>query len=243
MWPRPGVASIGGFIARRTSSRSSAEQHPAIRAPLRARVMTVERELRIIELQGGDIRSAGAPRLNQNGVITRCRDRAEPGRRVGALHRPFDLPARWTSASVSSTPSGAVPVGRRCALSYYATLGAYLPPDWHAMFAMVAPGSMAAFRALVAARRHDLSPEAPGPKPRRSAPALRRLQPRRCRRFRSTALDHCKSPAQPFDPAVDRHIAILATTCCSTTSRRPAARRHLRSGFRPVGKIEAHQYG
>jgi len=221
MWPSTWrVASIGGFIAGGFGGIGSI-RHGILRDPgnlLRARVMTVEREPRIIELHGDEIQQVHHA-YGTNGVIIEVEVALSPA--VEWIHciALFDTYRRVLDFGVAaSTPSLELfllsAVDARFS-PYYAMLGSHFPPDKHAMFAMVAPDSMARFRALVAAHGGNISLE--GTEAQLHAAGL---PPAYECAYNHTTLQALKvdrtwtylqvAYAQPFDPAVvDRHIAIF----------------------------------
>ena len=221
MWPSTWhVASIGGFIAGGFGGIGSI-RHGILRDPgnlLRARVMTVEREPRIIELQGDEIQQVHHA-YGTNGVITEVEVALSPAVEWVHCIALFDSYRRVMDFGVAaSTPALELfllsAVDARFS-PYYATLGAHFPPDRHAMFAMVSPGSMAAFRALVAAHGGTISLE--GTEAELQAAGL---PPAYECAYNHTTLQALKvdrswtylqvAYAQPFDPSVvDRHIAIF----------------------------------
>jgi len=221
MWPSTWqVASIGGFIAGGFGGIGSI-RHGILRDPgnlLRARIMTVERAPRVIELQGDQIQQVHHA-YGTNGILTEVEVALSPA--VEWLHciALFDSYRRVLDFGVAaSTP--ALDLFLLSAVDarfspYYANLGAHFPPDRHAMFAMVAPGSMPAFRALVAAHGGTVSLE--GTEAELQAAGL---PPAYECAYNHTTLQALKvdrswtylqvAYAQPFDPAVvDRHIAVF----------------------------------
>ncbi|MBO9648056.1 MAG: FAD-binding oxidoreductase [Variovorax sp.] len=221
MWPSTWhVASIGGFIAGGFGGIGSI-RHGILRDPgnlLRARVMTVEREPRVIELHGDEIQQVHHA-YGTNGVITEVEVALSPGVEWVHCIALFDTYRRVLDFGVAaSTPSLELfllsAVDARFS-PYYAMLGSHFPPDRHAMFAMVAPDSMADFRALVAAHGGSISLE--GTEAQLHAAGL---PPAYECAYNHTTLQALKvdrtwtylqvAYAQPFDPAVvDRHIAIF----------------------------------
>jgi FAD/FMN-containing dehydrogenase len=214
------VASIGGFIAGGFGGIGSI-RHGILRDPgnlLRARVMTVERAPRIIELAGDEIQQVHHA-YGTNGVITEVEVALSPA--VDWVHciALFDSYRRVLDFGVAaSTPALDLfllsAVDARFA-PYYTMLGAHFPAGRHAMFAMVAPASMAAFRALVAAHGGRISLE--GSEAQLQAAGL---PPAYECAYNHTTLQALKvdrswtylqvAYAQPFDPAVvDRHIALF----------------------------------
>jgi hypothetical protein len=221
MWPSTWqVASIGGFIAGGFGGIGSI-RHGILRDPgnlLRARIMTVERAPRIIELHGDQIQQVHHA-YGTNGILTEVEVALSPA--VDWVHciALFDSYRRVLDFGVAaSTPELELfllsAVDARFS-PYYANLGAHFPPDRHAMFAMVAPASMPAFRALVAAHGGTVSLE--GSEAELHAAGL---PPAYECAYNHTTLQALKvdrswtylqvAYAQPFDPAVvDRHIAVF----------------------------------
>jgi FAD/FMN-containing dehydrogenase len=221
MWPSTWhVASIGGFIAGGFGGIGSI-RHGILRDPgnlLRARVMTVEREPRIIELHGDEIQQVHHA-YGTNGVIIDVEVALSPAVEWVHCIALFDSYRRVLDFGVAaSTP--ALDLFLLSAVDarfspYYATLGAHFAPDRHAIFSMVAPDSMPAFRALVAAHGGTVSLE--GTEAQLQAEGL---PPAYECAYNHTTLQALKvdrswtylqvAYAQPFDPAVvDRHIAIF----------------------------------
>lgn len=221
MWPSTWqVASIGGFIAGGFGGIGSI-RHGILRDPgnlLRARIMTVEREPRIIELQGDEIQQVHHA-YGTNGILTEVEVALSPAVEWVHCIALFDTYRRVLDFGVAaSTPALELfllsAVDARFS-PYYANLGAHFPPDRHAMFAMVAPGSMPAFRALVAA--HGGTVSLAGTEAELQAAGL---PPAYECAYNHTTLQALKvdrswtylqvAHAQPFDPAVvDRHIAVF----------------------------------
>lgn len=221
MWPSTWhVASIGGFIAGGFGGIGSI-RHGILRDPgnlLRARIMTVEREPRIIELHGDEIQQVHHA-YGTNGILTEVEVALSPAVEWVHCIALFDSYRQVMDFGVAaSTPALELfllsAVDARFS-PYYANLGAHFPPDRHAMFAMVAPGSMPAFRALVAAHGGTVSLE--GTEAQLHAAGL---PPAYECAYNHTTLQALKvdrswtylqvAYAQPFDPAVvDRHIAVF----------------------------------
>ena len=214
------MASIGGFIAGGFGGIGSI-RHGILRDPgnlLRARIMTGERAPRIIELHGDQIQQVHHA-YGTNGILTEVEVALSPA--VDWVHciALFDSYRRVLDFGVAaSTPELELfllsAVDARFS-PYYANLGAHFPPDRHAMFAMVAPASMPAFRALVAAHGGTVSLE--GSEAELHAAGL---PPAYECAYNHTTLQALKvdrswtylqvAYAQPFDPAVvDRHIAVF----------------------------------
>jgi len=221
MWPSTWhVASIGGFIAGGFGGIGSF-RHGILRDPgnlLRARIMTVERAPRIIELHGDQIQQVHHA-YGTNGILTEVEVALSPAVEWVHCIALFDSYRRVLDFGVAaSTPELELfllsAVDARFS-PYYANLGAHFPPDRHAMFAMVAPASMPAFRALVAAHGGTVSLE--GSEAELHAAGL---PPAYECAYNHTTLQALKvdrswtylqvAYAQPFDPAVvDRHIAVF----------------------------------
>ncbi|MDM0027604.1 FAD-binding oxidoreductase [Variovorax saccharolyticus] len=221
MWPSTWhVASIGGFIAGGFGGIGSI-RHGILRDPgnlLRARIMTVEREPRIIELHGDEIQQVHHA-YGTNGILTEVEVALSPAVEWVHCIALFDSYRRVLDFGVAaSTPALELfllsAVDARFS-PYYANLGDHFPPDRHAMFAMVAPDSMPAFRALVAA--HGGTVSLAGTEAELQAAGL---PPAYECAYNHTTLQALKvdrswtylqvAYAQPFDPAVvDRHIAVF----------------------------------
>ncbi|MDM0036012.1 FAD-binding oxidoreductase [Variovorax sp. J22P271] len=221
MWPSTWqVASIGGFIAGGFGGIGSI-RHGILRDPgnlLRARIMTVERESKIIELHGDEIQQVHHA-YGTNGILTEVEVALSPAVEWVHCIALFDSYRRVLDFGVAaSTPALELfllsAVDARFS-PYYANLGAHFPPDRHAMFAMVAPASMPAFRALVAA--HGGTVSLAGTEAELHAAGL---PPAYECAYNHTTLQALKvdrswtylqvAYAQPFDPAVvDRHIAVF----------------------------------
>lgn len=221
MWPSTWhVATLGGFIAGGFGGIGSF-RHGILRDPgnmLRVRVMTVEREPRVIELVGDDIQKVQHA-FGTNGVILDVELALSPA--VDWLHctvlfehyrgaldfgiavadPAYDL-FLLTTVEARFSP-------------YYTSMGECFPPDRHAVFAMVAPASMDAFRALAA--RHGARISLAGTEA--ELQALGKPPAYECA-FNHTTLQALKMDrgwtylqvayAQPFDPAaVERHLALF----------------------------------
>jgi FAD/FMN-containing dehydrogenase len=221
MWPSTWhVASIGGFIAGGFGGIGSF-RHGILRDPgnlLRARVMTVEREPRIIELHGDEIQQVHHA-YGTNGVILDVEVALSPA-------------VEWVHCTVLfDTYRGALDFGIAAQAPtldifllstvearfspYYTAMRDRFPPDRHAVFAMVSPESMADFRALANARGGTLS--VAGTEAELLADGL---PPAYECAFNHTTLQALKADrgwtylqvayAQPFDPAVvERHLQIF----------------------------------
>ncbi len=221
MWPSTWrVATIGGFIAGGFGGIGSL-RHGVLRDPgnlIRARIVTVEREPQVVELVGDEIQKVHHA-YGTNGILTEVEVALSPA--VDWVHciALFDSYREVLDFGVAaSTPELEVfllsAVDARFA-PYYTTLQPYFPPGRHAMFAMVAPSSMAAFEQLVAAHggaislaRTEARLEAEGLPPASECAynhtTLQVLKVDRSWTYLQVAY------AQPFDPAVvDRHIALF----------------------------------
>ncbi len=221
MWPSTWhVASIGGFIAGGFGGIGSF-RHGILRDPgnlLRARVMTVEREPRIIELHGDEIQQVHHA-YGTNGVIldvevalsaavdwVHCTVLFDTYR--GALD--FGIAAQAPSLDIfllSTVEARFSP--------YYTAMRDRFPADRHAVFAMVSPASMDDFRALAAAQGGTIS--VAGTEAELLAEGL---PPAYECAFNHTTLQALKADrgwtylqvayAQPFDPSVvERHLKIF----------------------------------
>ena len=221
MWPSTWhVASIGGFIAGGFGGIGSI-RHGILRDPgnlLRARVMTVEREPRVIELQGDEIQQVHHA-YGTNGVILDVEVALSPA--VEWVHCTvlFDS---YRGALDFSIAAGTPAIDLFLLSSvdarfspYYTAMGDRFPAGRHAVFAMVAPASMAAFRALADACGGTLS--VAGTEAELLAAGL---PPAYECAFNHTTLQALKMDrswtylqvayAQPFDPAVvERHLDIF----------------------------------
>lgn len=221
MWPSTWrVATVGGFIAGGFGGIGSI-RHGVLRDPgnlLRARVVTLEREPRVIDLHGDEIQKVHHA-YGTNGIISEVELALSPA--VDWLHciALFDSYRAVLDFGVAASRPGLETfllsaVDARFA-PYYTSLGAHFPPGQHAMFAMVAPGAMADFEALVRAQGGRLS--LAGTEAELDAAGL---PPAYECAYNHTTLQVLKvdrswtylqvAYAQPFDPAVvDRHIALF----------------------------------
>jgi FAD/FMN-containing dehydrogenase len=221
MWPSTWhVASIGGFIAGGFGGIGSF-RHGILRDPgnlLRARVMTVEREPRVIELAGDEIQQVHHA-YGTNGVILDVEVALSPA--VDWVHCTV-LFERYRAALdfgiAASTPDLDLfllsTVEARFS-PYYTAMGEHFPADRHAVFTMVAPASMEDFRALAAAHGGHIA--LAGTEAELLAAGL---PPAYECAFNHTTLQALKMDrgwtylqvayAQPFDPAVvERHLEIF----------------------------------
>ena len=221
MWPSTWqVASIGGFIAGGFGGIGSF-RHGILRDPgnlLRARVMTLERVPRVIELHGDEIQQVQHA-FGTNGVILDVEVALSPA--VDWVHctvlfdsyrgaLDFGVAAQAPSLDIFLLST----VEARFA-PYYTAMGEHFPADRHAVFAMVAPASMDDFRALARARGGRFS--VAGTEDQLLAQGL---PPAYECAFNHTTLQALKADrgwtylqvayAQPFDPAVvERHLAVF----------------------------------
>jgi FAD/FMN-containing dehydrogenase len=221
MWPSTWhVASIGGFIAGGFGGIGSF-RHGILRDPgnmLHARVMTVERAPRIVELHGDEIQQVQHA-FGTNGVILDVEVALSPA--VDWVHctvlfdsyrgaLDFGIAAQAPTLDIfllSTVEARFSP--------YYTAMRDRFPADRHAVFAMVSPASMAEFRALAAAHGGTIS--VAGTEAELLADGL---PPAYECAFNHTTLQALKADrgwtylqvayAQPFDPAVvERHLAIF----------------------------------
>lgn len=221
MWPSTWhVASIGGFIAGGFGGIGSF-RHGILRDPgnlLRARVMTVEREPRVIELAGDEIQQVHHA-YGTNGVILDVEVALSPA--VDWVHCTV-LFERYRAALdfgiAASTPDLDLfllsTVEARFS-PYYTAMGEHFPADRHAVFTMVAPGSLEDFRALAAAHGGHIALAGT-----EAELLVAGLPPAYECAFNHTTLQALKMDrgwtylqvayAQPFDPAVvERHLEIF----------------------------------
>ncbi|MEJ8846255.1 FAD-binding oxidoreductase [Variovorax rhizosphaerae] len=221
MWPSTWhVASIGGFIAGGFGGIGSF-RHGILRDPgnlLRARVMTVEREPRIIELVGDEIQQVHHA-YGTNGVILDVEVALSPA-------------VEWVHCTVLfETYRGALDFGIAAQAPtldifllstvearfspYYKSMRDRFPADRHAVFAMVSPESMADFRALAGSLGGSIS--VAGTEAELQSEGL---PPAYECAFNHTTLQALKADrswtylqvayAQPFDAAVvERHLALF----------------------------------
>ena len=221
MWPSTWhVASLGGFIAGGFGGIGSI-RHGILRDPgnmLRARVMTVEREPRVIELAGDEIQQVQHA-FGTNGIILDVEVALSPA--VEWVHCTVlfeTYRGALDFALAVSTPALDLfllsTVEARFS-PYYTAMGEHFPADRHAVFTMVSPQSMAAFRDAVAAHGGRISVAGT------EAELLARgLPPAYECAFNHTTLQALKMDrgwtylqvayAQPFDPAVvERHLQVF----------------------------------
>ena len=221
MWPSTWhVATIGGFISGGFGGIGSM-RHGILRDPgnlLRARVMTVEREPRVIELLGDEIQQVQHA-FGTNGVILDVEVALSPA--VEWVHCTALFPSYRGAldfACAASTPALDLfllsTVEARFS-PYYTAMGDKFPADAHAAFTMVSPASMADFRALVTAHGGRIS--VAGTEAELLAAGL---PPAYECAYNHTTLQALKldrswtylqvAYAQPFDPAVvQRHLEIF----------------------------------
>ncbi|SDJ05847.1 FAD-binding oxidoreductase [Variovorax sp. OV700] len=221
MWPSTWhVASIGGFIAGGFGGIGSF-RHGILRDPgnlLRARVMTVERKPRVIELQGDEIQQVHHA-YGTNGVILDVEVALSPA--VEWVH--CTVLFETYRGALAFAVAAQVPTLDIFLLStvearfspYYTAMRDRFPPDRHAVFSMVAPDSMADLRALAAAHGGTIS--VAGTEAELLAEGL---PPAYECAFNHTTLQALKADrgwtylqvayAQPFDPlVVARHLQIF----------------------------------
>ena len=221
MWPSTWhVASIGGFIAGGFGGIGSF-RHGILRDPgnlLRARVMTVEREPRIIDLQGDEIQQVHHA-YGTNGVILDVEVALSPAVEwvhCTVLFETYGAALAFAVAAQAPTLDIFLLSTVEARFSpYYTAMRDRFPRDRHAAFAMVSPGSMADFRALAAVHGGTISVAGT------EAELLTEgLPPAYECAFNHTTLQALKADrgwtylqvayAQPFDPlVVERHLQIF----------------------------------
>ena len=221
MWPSTWhVATLGGFIAGGFGGIGSI-RHGILRDPgnvLSARVMTVEREPRVIELAGDEIQKVHHA-YGTNGVILDMEVALSPAVEWVHCTALFDS---YRGALDFSVAAGRPDIDLFLLTTvearfspYYTAMGDHFPADRHAVFTMVSPGSMDAFRALAAAHGGTIS--LAGTEAELLAAGL---PPAYECAFNHTTLQALKvdrgwtylqvAYAQPFDPAVvERHLALF----------------------------------
>ncbi|MFM9924052.1 FAD-binding oxidoreductase [Variovorax sp. H27-G14] len=221
MWPSTWhVATIGGFIAGGFGGIGSF-RHGILRDPgnlLRARVMTVEREPRVIELVGDEIQQVHHA-YGTNGVILDVEVALSPA--VDWVHctvlfdtyrgaLDFGIAAQAPALDIfllSTVEARFSP--------YYTSMRAYFPPDRHAVFTMVSPASLTEFQQLAAAHGGTISVAGTEAELQSAG-----LPPAYECAFNHTTLQALKADrswtylqvayAQPFDPSVvERHLALF----------------------------------
>jgi FAD/FMN-containing dehydrogenase len=255
MWPSTWhVASIGGFIAGGFGGIGSF-RHGILRDPgnlLRARVMTVEREPRVIELQGDEIQQVHHA-YGTNGVILDVEVALSPA--VEWVHCTVlfeTYRAALAFAVAAQTPTLDIfllsTVEARFS-PYYTAMRDRFPRDRHAAFAMVAPDSMADFRTLAAAHGGTISVAGTEAELRAEG-----LPPAYECAFNHTTLQALKADrgwtylqvayAQPFDPlVVERHLQIFGDDVLQHQDFARAGGEYGTFGILLVRwKGEAHQY-
>ncbi len=221
MWPSTWhVASIGGFIAGGFGGIGSI-RHGILRDSgnlIRARVMTVESEPKIIELVGDEIQQVHHA-YGTNGVILDVEVGLSPAVEWVHCTALFDSYRQALDFGVAaSTPDLDLfllsTVEARFS-PYYTSMGERFPANKHAAFTMVAPASMAQFAQLVAQHGGHISVQ--GTEQELLADGL---PPAYECAFNHTTLQALKMDrswtylqvayAQPFDPAVvERHLHIF----------------------------------
>jgi FAD/FMN-containing dehydrogenase len=212
MWPSTWrVATIAGFIAGGFGGIGSTA-HGVLRDEgnlIRCRVVTVEPDPQVIELHGADIQKVHHA-YGTNGIITEVELALAPA--VDWVHTIALFPryravldaaaeaARETESFLLSA------VDARFA-PYYGALRAHFRDGRHALFAMIAPGSMPSWRRLVAAHggevtlaMHEAQLEAAGLPPAYEC-AYNHTTLQALKADRSWTYLQVAYP-QPFDPAV-----------------------------------------
>jgi FAD/FMN-containing dehydrogenase len=219
MWPSTWrVATLGGFVAGGFGGVGSIG-HGVLRDSgnlLRCRVVTVEREPKVIDLYGDDIQKVHHA-YGTNGIITELEVALSPA--VDWIHCIALFPSyrqALDGAMAASTPALQTflmsTVDARFA-PFYPTLAAYFPAHRHALFAMVAPSAMATFEAFVVRCGGALSMALT-----EAELEAAELPPAYECAYNHTTLQALKvdkswtylqvAYAQPFDPAiVERHLA------------------------------------
>lgn len=255
MWPSTWhVATLGGFVAGGFGGIGSI-RHGILRDPgnvLGVRVMTVEREPRVIELSGDEIQKVHHA-YGTNGVILDMEVALSPAVEWVHCTALFDS---YRGALDFAVAAGNPEIDLFLLTTvearfspYYTALGEHFPADRHAVFAMVAPGSMAAFRALVATHGGRIS--VAGTEAELLAAGL---PPAYECAFNHTTLQALKvdrgwtylqvAYAQPFDPAVvERHLALFGDEVLQHHDFARAGGAYGTFGILLVRwKGEAHQY-
>ena len=164
IWPSTWrVATVAGFIAGGFGGIGSTA-HGVLRDEdnlRRCRVVTVEREPRVITLEGADIQKVHHA-FGTNGIITEVELALRPA--VDWVHcialfpryrQLLDAAAEGSGPSVEAALLSCVE--SRFARFYPMLGGRHFPADRHALFAMVAPGSLDALQRIVAAHGGTLA--------------------------------------------------------------------------------------
>lgn len=155
MWPSTWrVGTIGGFIAGGFGGIGSIA-NGVLRDSgnlLRCRVVTVERDPQVITLVDDEIQKVHHA-YGTNGIITEVEVALNPA--VNWMHCIALFPSYRqvlecaTAASTPELKSFLISAVDARFAPYYTPLGNYFPKDRHALFAMIAPDSVANFMALV----------------------------------------------------------------------------------------------
>lgn len=218
MWPSTWrVATVAGFVAGGFGGVGST-RHGVLRDPgnlLEARVVTVEREPRVVTLTGDQIQQVHHA-FGTNGIVTELTLALSPA--VAWVHALalFDdygalLAAAQEAGAAEPLPFLLSAVDRRFSAYYRTLLGERFSADRHALFAMVDPAGFAAFERTLAAHGGALS--LAGTEPELEAAGL---PPAWECAYNHTTLHALKADAgpgrtwtylqvaypQPFDPAV-----------------------------------------
>ena len=227
MWPSTWrVATVAGFIAGGFGGVGSTT-HGVLRDSgnlLRCRVVTVEDPPQVIELHGDEIQQVHHA-YGTNGIITEVELALSPA--VDWVHVIALFPRyRQVLDCAQACGGGAVHCFLLSAVDarfapYYAPLAAHFPHDAsrHALFAMVAPDSLAAFGEQVAAHGGQVSLSMSEPELEAAA-----LPPAYECAYNHTTLQVLKSDRgysylqvaypQPFEPAlVERQMARWEAHC------------------------------
>ncbi|MCU0968557.1 MAG: FAD-binding oxidoreductase [Rubrivivax sp.] len=163
MWPSTWrVATIAGFIAGGFGGVGSTA-HGVLRDRgnlIACRVVTVDDEPRVITLQGDEIQKVHHA-YGTNGLIAEVELALSPA--IDWVHAVVLFPhyRQVLDAAIAAGRPGLhsfllSAVDRRFA-PYYGPLRDHFPGDRHALFAMVAPGSLADFRGVVAAHGGEVA--------------------------------------------------------------------------------------
>ena len=217
MWPSTWrVATIAGFIAGGFGGIGSTA-HGVLRDEgnlIRCRVVTVEPEPRVIELHGADIQKVHHA-YGTNGIITEVEVALAPA--VDWVHTIALFPRYRAVLDAAAEASRATESFLMSAVDarfapFYGALREHFPGGRHALFAMIAPGSMGEWRRLVAERGGEVTLamseaelEAAGLPPAYEC-AYNHTTLQALKADRSWTYLQVAYP-QPFDPAiVERHL-------------------------------------
>jgi len=156
------MATLGGFIAGGSGGVGSL-RHGMLRDPgnlIHARVVTVEPEPRVIELRGDEIQQVQHA-YGTNGILTEVTVALSPATDWTHAAALFDGYGAALRFAMTAQEQGLdcyllTPVERRFA-PYYRRFGELFPDDRDAVFAMVAPAAVPAFRSLAESREGRVS--------------------------------------------------------------------------------------